>query len=80
MMMTKKKKKKKFGLIQGTLKRTGGTIRPTNVDDNNQKVTDEVINPPDLHHRHGGRSIDNGGRLLREEDNLVRGHFSVQHS
>ena len=74
MMKKKKKKKKRFGLIQSTLKRTGGIIRPMNVDDNSQKVMDEVINPLDIPHRHGGQSIINGGRLLREEDNLVRGH------
>ena len=47
-----------------------------NVNDNEPKVVDEVIIPLDILRHHGSRDISNGGRLLREEDNLVREHVS----
>ena len=51
-----------------------------NVDDNNKKVVAMLITPVDPQHRLGSRDIHAEGRLLVEEDNLVREHFSVQFS
>ena len=74
MMMIKKKNS------GSTIKTAGGHGRDMNVNVNEPKVVDEVTTPLDPRHRHGSQDISNGGRLLKEEDNRVREHFSVQFS